>query len=159
MLSALTPFCSTFPPLSVQGTMASSKMRGRKLSVIKISPSVHLLSALLFSALIDQNAGGREWGKVITLKSIKVVSVPEITDGYCQGMFLDIFFTDFPVTSLRDSKQSGIKAHNTSLVALYSIHILGMHTQGVSNVFICMGDSPQTVTTRKARSHVWRRQR
>ncbi|KAI4809261.1 hypothetical protein KUCAC02_018167, partial [Chaenocephalus aceratus] len=77
--------------------MASSKTMGRKLSVIKISPSVRLLSVLLFSARIDRNAGGREWGKVITLKPIKVVSVPEIAAGYCQGMCLDVFFfTDFP---------------------------------------------------------------
>lgn len=77
--------------------MASSKMRARKLSVIKISPSVNLLSVLLFSACIDQNAGGREWGKVITRKSIKVVSVPEIAGGYCQGMCLDnFFFSDLP---------------------------------------------------------------
>lgn len=55
--------------------MAPSKMKGRKLSVIKISPSVSFLSALLFSAHIDQNVGGREWGKVIAIKPIKVVSV------------------------------------------------------------------------------------
>lgn len=70
--------------------MPSSKMRCRKLSVIKppATPtppqqSVHLLSVLLFSTRIQRYAGGRERGKVITLKSIKVVSVAVIAGGYC----------------------------------------------------------------------------
>lgn len=58
---------------------------GRKRTVIKIFPSGRLLSALLFSACIDWNAGWRESGKVITLEPIKVVSVPEM-EGSSQGM-------------------------------------------------------------------------
>lgn len=89
--------------------MVSSSTRGRKLSVIKISPSGHLLSVLLFSACIDWNASGREWAKVITLKPIKVVSVPEIAGGYSQGMCLDVLFSLTYLVNLRESPNGPVE--------------------------------------------------
>lgn len=111
MLSGIDPLLYRISLLSAAGTMASSKVRGRKLSVIKISPSVHLLSVLLFSARIDRNAGGGEWGKVITVKSIKVVSVPEIAAGYCQGMcwMLLGFFSPTFLVNLPEIRSSAVQ--------------------------------------------------
>lgn len=99
--------------------MVSSKMKGRKLSVIKISPSLHLLSVLLFSAHINWNAGGREWGKVI--KPIKVVSVPEIAGGYCQGMCVDVLFSLTYLVNLKESpNRPVVKATKDFPVAKYA---------------------------------------
>lgn len=116
------PLVACIPTECTRGTMASSKMRGRKLSVIKISPSVHLLSAFLFSARIDRNAGGREWGKVIALKPIKVVSVPEIAGGYCQGMCLDVLFSLTFLVNLRETPNRAVWNHTKASPVVPFVH-------------------------------------
>lgn len=88
--------------------MVLSKMKGRKLSVIKISPSVHLLSVLLFSAHINWNASGMGQGHEANQSGQCSRDSRGWLPRNVPGCFI---FTDLSGKSQRKPKQACRKGH------------------------------------------------
>lgn len=120
--------------LRMWGTMVSSMIRGRKLSVTNISPSVYLLSALhrfllaLTGMLVEGN-GARSSHSSQSQWSV-LQRHQRVTAKECAWMY---YFTDFPGKSV-----------------LNEIYVNEMRR----NIFVWFGDSQRTTATCKARSRV-----